>query len=161
MRHTISCLVRNRFGVLAHVAGLFSSRGYNIESLTVSKTEDPMFSRMTIVTVGDDSVIEQIRKQLGKLIDIIKVIDLSDVETVERDLLLIKVNAQPGTRGEIIQLTEAYGGRVVDIGQKELLAELTGSEKKVDSFVRLMQPFGIKEIARTGRVSMARGSTTA
>ncbi|MFH1377714.1 MAG: acetolactate synthase small subunit [Planctomycetota bacterium] len=160
MRHTISCLVRNRFGVLAHVAGLFSSRGYNIESLTVSKTEDPMFSRMTIVTIGDDSIIEQIRKQLGKLIDIIKVIDLSDVETVERDLLLIKVNAQPGTRGEIIQLTEAYGGRIVDIGPKELLAELTGSEKKVDSFVRLMQPFGIKEIARTGRVSMARGSTT-
>ena len=161
MKRTLSCLVRNRFGVLAHIAGLFSSRGFNIESLTVCKTDDPMYSRMTIVTVGNDAVIEQIRKQLSKLIDVIKVHDLSAVDAVERDLMLIKVHTPAGSRVEIMQMVGAFEGKVVDISPKDLMVEITGPEAKIEAFIRLVAPFGIKEIARSGRVAMARGPTMA
>ena len=159
MKRTISCLVRNRFGVLASVAGLFSSRGFNIESLTVSKTENPDSSRMTIVTIGDDAIIEQTRKQLGKLINVLKVVDLSGVDAVERDLMLIKIHTPAGSRVEIIQLVQVFQGKIVDISPKDIMVEIVGPEAKIDAFVRLMQPFGIKEIARTGRVAMSRGPT--
>jgi len=157
MRHVISAIVENKPGVLAHIAGLFAGRGFNIDSLNVGETEDPERSRLTVVARGDDAVLEQVRKQLGKIIDVIKVVDFSGTETVERDLMLIKVAANPEKRGEIFEIVEVFRGKVVDIGPKHLTLEVSGPEKKVEAFVDLMKPYGIKELVRTGRVALARG----
>lgn len=151
-----ACIVQNRPGVLAHVAGLFAGRGFNIDSLAVGTTEDPRFSRMTIVTHGDEKVLEQIRKQLSKVIDVIKVYDLGEAPRVERDLLLVKVSAPAQRRAEVFQIVEVFRAKVVDVGQKELVVELTGDEEKIQAFIELMRPFGIRETARTGLVAMAR-----
>jgi len=158
MRRTFSVLVENHPGVLARVAGLFSRRGYNIESLAVSHTEDPTISRMTIVAEGDEAVLEQVAKQLRKLIDVIKVQDVTAEEHVERELALIKVNADATARGEIIQIVEIFRAHIVDIGRRTLIIEITGDEKKIDAFEEAMRPFGIREVVRTGKIAMLRGS---
>ena len=158
MRHVISALVENKPGVLAHISGMFSSRGFNIDSLTVGETEDARFSRMTIVTTGDDAVIEQVRKQLERLVDVIKVVDFSGQDYVERDLMLIKVHAPPGRRGEIFELADVFKCKVVDIGTKHVMLEVSGPENKLEALIALMKPFGIKEMARTGRVGLRRGA---
>jgi acetolactate synthase-1/3 small subunit len=157
MRHIISAIVENKPGVLAHIAGLFAGRGFNIDSLAVGETEDPTRSRMTVVVRGDDSVLEQVRKQLGKIIDVIRVQDFSDTEFVERDLALIKVAVRPEKRGEIFEICEVFRGKVVDLGAKQLTIEISGPEKKVEAFVDLMKPYGIREVVRTGRIAIARG----
>jgi acetolactate synthase-1/3 small subunit len=157
MTHLFSCIVQNKPGVLARVAGLFAGRGFNIDSLTVGRTDDPHTSRMTIATQGDEAILEQIRKQLSKLIDVVRVYDLGGVDCVERDLVLIKVNAQPSRREEILKNVELFRGRAVDVGPRELVLELSGTEDKIEAFIELMRPFGIKEVARTGRIAMARG----
>ena len=154
--HIISALVANRPGVLAQVAGLFSSRAYNIKSLTVGETESPTVSRMTISVQGDDATLEQIRKQLGKLIDTIKVQDYSGTDVVERDLMLIKVSVQPAKRGEIFEIAEVFRGKVVDIGARHLTLEVSGPEKKIEAFIDLLKPYGIKELVRTGRIALSR-----
>ncbi len=155
-RHTISLLVENRFGVLARVAGLFSGRGYNIESLCVAETTDPTVSKMTIVTSGDDQIIEQIIKQLRKLIDVIKVTDLTTTEHVERELVLVKVNAAPEHRAEILRTVDIFRAKIVDVSPSAYVVEITGDEGKIGAFIELMKPFGIRDIARTGKVAMAR-----
>jgi acetolactate synthase-1/3 small subunit len=157
MKHVISLLVENRFGVLARVAGMFSGRGYNIESLTVAETTDPSVSRMTIITRGNDQVIEQITKQLNKLIDVIKVSDLTDTEFVGRELALVKVNVNESTRSEILSIIEIFRSKVVDVGQDSYIIEATGDANKIEAIIDLLKPFGIKEIARTGQVAMVRG----
>jgi acetolactate synthase-1/3 small subunit len=157
MRHIISAVVENRPGVLAHIAGLFAGRGFNIDSLAVGETEDPARSRMTVVVKGDDAVLEQVRKQLGKIIDVIKVTDFSDAEYVERDLALIKVSVKPEKRGEIFEVCEVFRGKVVDIGPKQLTLEISGPEKKIEAFIELLKPYGIREVVRTGRIAIARG----
>ena len=161
MAHIFSCVVQNRPGVLAHVAGMFAARGYNIDSLAVGTTDDARYSRMTIATQGNEQTLEQIRKQLSKVIDVINVYDFAEVDSVERDLVLVKVNAPSSRRGEVIEMTDLFRGKVVDVGPKELILEMSGSEEKVERFIELMRPFGIKELARTGRVSMARGPKVA
>ena len=158
MKHTISVLVENHFGVLAHVAGLFSARGFNIDSLAVGETEDPTVSRMTIVAHGDDRVIEQITKQLNKLVDVIKVQDLSAEEMISRELVMIKVHATAGTRSEILQIVNTFRAKVVDVGHSSLTVEVTGSEEKIDAMLELLRPFGIKEVVRTGTIALARKS---
>ncbi len=156
MRHTISCLVENKFGVLSRVSGLFSGRGYNIESLSVGETIDPAVSTMTIVTTGDDQIIEQITKQLNKLIDVIKVIDLVEVDHVEREMILVKVTPKRENKAEVLRLAEIFRGRIVDSSQKTYTVEITGDEKKIEAFVEIMKPMGIKEFVRTGKVAIAR-----
>ncbi len=159
MKHTITVLVENRPGVLARVAGLFARRGYNIESLAVSITDDPTISRMTIVTNGDPRTLEQITKQLNKLIDVIKVIDYTDTPVVERELALIKVNAPTAeARAEIMQIVDIFRGKIVDVGDKSFTLEVTGSSDKIDAIEALVQPFGITEMVRTGAIVMARAS---
>ncbi len=157
MRHTISLLVENKFGVLSRIAGLFSGRGYNIESLSVGETIDPSVSIMTIVTSGDDQIIEQITKQLNKLIDVIKVVDLTEFDHVEREMVLIKV-APPKQedKAEVLRLTEIFRGRVVDSSPTTYTVEITGDEKKIEAFIELMKPFRIKEFVRTGKIAIAR-----
>ena len=157
MRHTISAIVQNAPGVLSHVAGLFSSRGFNIDSLTVGETETAEFSRMTIVARGDDVTLEQIRKQLGKLINVVKIHDFSGVDYVERELALIKLHAPPHKKPEIILLGEAFESKVVDITRQELMLEVTGPEAKIIACIDALRPYGIKEVVRTGRIAMARG----
>jgi acetolactate synthase-1/3 small subunit len=157
MRHIISAIVENKPGVLAHIAGLFAGRGFNIDSLAVGETEDENRSRMTVVVKGDDAVLEQVRKQLGKIIDVIKVSDFSDVDFVERDLALVKVGVKPEKRGEVFEIAEVFRGKVVDIGAKYLTLEISGPEKKIEAFVDLMKPYGIREVVRTGRIAIARG----
>jgi len=157
MGHLFSCIVQNRPGVLAHVSGLFASRGYNIDSLTVGTTDDPKFSRMTIATHGDEQILEQIRKQLSKVIDVVRVYDLGDVPHVERDLVLLKVNAAPQRRREILEIVDLFRAKTVDVGPREIVVELSGGEGKIEAFVDLMRAFGIKELARSGRIAMARG----
>ncbi|MGQ9507862.1 MAG: acetolactate synthase small subunit [Thermodesulfobacteriota bacterium] len=160
MRHVITLLVENEFGVLARIAGLFSGRGFNIESLSVAETLDPTVSTMTIVTRGDDTIIEQVIKQLNKLIPVIKVVDLIDKEFVEREMILVKVSANADTREEILRIVEIFKGKVIDVGTKTYTIEVTGDEKKIDAILALLKPLGIKELVRTGRVAMARGSKT-
>jgi acetolactate synthase-1/3 small subunit len=157
MRHVISAIVENKPGVLAHIAGLFAGRGFNIDSLAVGETEDAARSRMTVVVRGDDAVLEQVRKQLGKIIDVIKVTDYSDTNIVERDLMLAKVSARPEKRGEIFEIVGVFRGKVVDIGPKHLTLEVSGPEEKIDAFIDLLRPYGIKEVVRTGRIALARG----
>ncbi|GJQ24670.1 MAG: acetolactate synthase small subunit [Planctomycetia bacterium] len=158
MRHVISLLVENKVGVLARITGLISGRGFNIDSLAVGETENPALSRMTIVVRGDDAILEQVRKQLGKIIDIIKVIDFTDEEFVERDLMLLKVNVPAGKRGEIIEIVEIFRGKIIDVSQKDLVIELAGAEEKLEAMVNLLRPYGIKELVRTGSIAIGRGT---
>ena len=155
-KHTISVLLENKFGALNRVAGMFSAKGYNLESITVGPTEDPSVSRMTIVTRGDDSIIEQIIKQLNKLIDTLKVVDLTYDNFMERELALIKIGTTPENRPEIMQIVEIFQGKIIDISDKTLTVEATGSGQKVDAIIKMLKPFHIKEIARTGRVALKR-----
>jgi acetolactate synthase-1/3 small subunit len=155
-RHTLSALVENKSGVLARVAGLFSARGFNIDSLTVGETEDPQFSRMTIVLSGDDAVLEQVRKQLEKLINVVKVQELGGVPVVVRDLMLVRVNAPPAKRNQVLEIVHVFRARVVDVGQSEMIIEAVGSEDKIEALLDLLRPYGIVEVARTGIVALAR-----
>jgi acetolactate synthase-1/3 small subunit len=157
LENTIAVLVENKFGVLSRVAGLFSARGYNIESLSVGETLDPSVSRMTLVVTGDAFVIEQVMKQLHKLIDVIKVIDLSQETHVEREMLLIRVNAEPAARAEILRIVDIFRARVVDVTAASYTLEATGEESKIEAMLELFRPFGIQEVVRTGRVAIARG----
>src|SRR5215218_1510154 len=156
MRHTISVLVENKFGVLTRMAGLFSGRGYNIDTLNVAPTNDDNTSRMTIVTHGDDSTLEQIIKQLKKLVDIIDVQDFREGESVDRELVLVKVNVDAKSRAEVMQITDIFRAKIVDVQPKSLTIEITGDESKVEKFLSLMNTFGIAELTRTGKVAMAR-----
>ena len=158
MKHTISVLVENEFGVLSRVAGLFSGRGFNIESLSVAPTLDPSISRMTIVTTGDDQILEQITKQLNKLIDTIKVIDFTGQEFVERELVLIKVSAEEGTRAEVLRIVDIFRGKVVDVTARSYTVELTGAPAKIDALIELLRPMGIKEVVRSGPIVLGRGA---
>jgi acetolactate synthase-1/3 small subunit len=157
MRHTLAVLVENKFGVLSRVAGLFARRGYNIDSLAVGVTEDPNVSRMTLVVRGDDHVVEQVSKQLNKLIDVIRVTDLGADESVERELALIKVKSDKDTRAEIIQIVDIFRARIVDVASKSITIEVTGDEEKIAAIEKLLKPFGIKELARTGKIALTRG----
>lgn len=157
MRHVISLLVENKVGVLSRITSLISGRGFNIDSLAVGETENPALSQMTIVVKGDDATVEQVRKQLGKIIDVIKVVDFSNEEFVERDLLLLKVYVPPGKRSEIIEIVEIFRGKIVDVGQKDLVIELAGIEEKLEAMIRLLRPYGIKELVRTGSIAIGRG----
>ena len=156
MRHTISVLVENKFGVLTRVAGLFSGRGYNIDTLNVGPTHDPKSSRMTIVTRGDDATIEQIVKQLNKLVNVLEVQDFRDADYVDRELVLVKVKVDSKTRAEVMQITDIFRAKIVDVQPKTLTVEITGDESKVDKFLSLMKTFGIVELTRTGKVALAR-----
>ncbi|MHB9037606.1 MAG: acetolactate synthase small subunit [Armatimonadota bacterium] len=161
MQHTITVLVENKPGVLARVSGLFARRGFNIESLAVSITDDPTVSRMTIVVTGDDSTLDQINKQTDKLIDVIRVVDYSEIPIVERELAMIKVNAENQQRSEIMQIVDIFHAKIIDISPVTFTIEVTGSIDKVDAIERLLEPYGIKEMVRTGMIAMARGSHTA
>jgi acetolactate synthase-1/3 small subunit len=156
MRHVLSALVQNVPGVLSHISGMLASRGYNIDSLAVGETEDPQLSRMTFVVVGDDNVLEQVRKQLEKIVTVVRVDDVSSQDFVERDMMLIKVRAPAGRRGEIAQLTDIFRGRVVDVAPEAMIIEMSGQEGKVEAFIDMMRPFGIIELARTGRIALVR-----
>ena len=158
MRHVITLLVENEFGVLARIAGLFSGRGFNIESLCVAETLDPTVSTMTLVSRGDDQIIEQVIKQLNKVVSVIKVVDLIEKDFVEREMLLVKVSANAETREEILRVVDIFRGKVVDVGSKTYTIEITGDEKKIKAILSLLKPLGIKELVRTGRVAMIRGS---
>lgn len=155
-QHTISVLVQNKFGVLSRISGLFSGRGYNIESLSVNKTNDPEVSKMTIVTSGDEAIIEQIDKQLNKLIDVLKVTDLETGNFIERELILIKVAATKKERSEIIQITKIFDGKIVNVHKSELVIELSGKGDKIQNFIDMMSDFEIIELVRTGRVAISR-----
>lgn len=160
-RHVLSALVMNQPGVLAHISGMLASRGFNIDSLAVGETENPNLSRMTFVVMGNDTTLEQVRKQLEKLVTVVKVLDISGENYVERDLMLIKVKAPPEKRHEILQIVETFRGRVVDIGHRVLMIEISGTEAKIEAFIELMRPYGILELARTGRIALVRGERTA
>lgn len=158
MRHVLSAVVHNVPGVLSHISGMLASRGYNIDSLAVGETEDPRLSRMTFVVVGDDSVLEQVRKQLEKIVTVVRVDDISARDYVERDLMLIKVVSPPGKRSEIRELVDVFRGRIVDVGPETVIIEIGGQERKIEAFIELMRPFGIVELSRTGRIAMVRGN---
>jgi acetolactate synthase-1/3 small subunit len=157
MRHVLSALVHNQPGVLAHISGMLASRGFNIDSLAVGETEDANLSRMTFVVHGDDAELEQVRKQLHKVVTVVQVQDISSEDSVERDLMLIKVTAPPAQRMEISLLVEMFRGRVVDISPDSLMVEISGQERKIEAFIELMRPYGIQELARTGRIALVRG----
>jgi len=157
MRHTISVLVENKAGVLARIATLFAARGYNIDSLAVGETEDPSISRMTIVVRGDEKILEQVEKQLNKLIDVIKLNDFVDTEHLERDLVLIKVKTDKNTRSEIMQIIDIFRAKIIDVAANSLIVEMTGDEEKIQAIINMLRPFGIKEMVRTGIIAMARG----
>ncbi len=161
IRHVLSALVQNQPGVLAHVSGMFASRGFNIESLAVGETEDPHLSRITVVVMGDDRVLEQIRKQLEKIVTVVKVVAISREDFVERDLMLVKIDATPERRAEIRALVQDFRGRIVDVGPEQIMVEISGQEKKIESFIELVRPYGIRELARTGRIALVRGSLPA
>ena len=156
MRHTISVLVENKFGVLTRVAGLFSGRGYNIDTLNVGPTQDPETSRMTIVTHGAEATVEQIVKQLNKLPDVIKVQDFREGEYVDRELVLVKVAVDSKSRAEVMQITDIFRAKIVDVQPKSLVIEITGAEGKVEKFIGLMDSFGVQEITRTGKIALPR-----
>jgi acetolactate synthase-1/3 small subunit len=159
MRHVLSALVQNQPGVLAHISGMLASRGFNIDSLAVGETEKADLSRMTFVVNGDDSELDQVRKQLDKIVTVVKVQDISSENFVERDLMLLSVQADPTQRVEISLLVEMFRGRVVDIGRDSLMVEISGQEGKIEAFIDLMRPYGIIELARTGRIALVRGQT--
>ncbi|EKE04263.1 MAG: acetolactate synthase 3 regulatory subunit [uncultured bacterium] len=156
MRHTLSVLVQNEAGVLARISGLFSGRGFNIESLTVAPTQDVDFSRVTLVTTGDDTIIEQITKQLNKLINVIKVIDITGENVVDRELILVKVTAKDKERSEILRIAELFDAKVVDISAKTYTLEAMGDESKIKSLLELLKPIGIKELVRSGKVAISK-----
>jgi acetolactate synthase-1/3 small subunit len=160
MRHVLSALVQNVPGVLSHISGMLASRGYNIDSLAVGETEDPKLSRMTFVVVGDDAVLEQVRKQLEKIVTVVRVDDIGSGDHVERDLMLIKVAvpAGKGKRGEIRELADVFRGRIVDVSSDCVMIEIAGKERKIEAFIELMRPFGIVELVRSGRIAMVRGN---
>lgn len=158
MRHVLSALVQNQPGVLAHVSGMLASRAFNIDSLAVGETENPDLSRMTFVVHGDDAELEQVRKQLDKIVTVVKVLDISSENFVERDLMLIKVQATAPQRTEISLLTEMFRGRVVDIDHGTMMVEISGQESKIEAFIDMMRPYGIIELARTGRIALVRGA---
>jgi len=158
MKHTVAVLVENKPGVLTRVAGLFSRRGFNIESLAVGVTENPDTSRMTIVVSGDDNVLEQVMKQLNKLIDVIRVSDIPPEDSVSRELALIKVGVDSTTRAEVMQIVDIFRAKIVDVGSKSLIVEVTGDESKINAIEQLLRQFGVKEIVRTGKVAMNRGA---
>ncbi|MHB1768109.1 MAG: acetolactate synthase small subunit [Phycisphaerae bacterium] len=160
MRHILTALVMNEPGVLSHVANMFSARGFNIDSLVVGRTEDPNLSRMTIVVIADERTLDQVRKQLAKIVTVVKVRDYKDSPYVSRDLMLVKLGVTPRTRSEIIELADLFRGRVVDVGHQAIMVELSGEEDKLDAFVELVRPYGIRELARTGVIAMARGAQT-
>lgn len=156
MKHLISVEVENKFGILARIASLFSARGFNIDSLAVGETEDPTISRITMVVPGDNQVIEQVIKQLRKLIDVIKVVELTDQPTVTRELILARVNAKGKDRDEVMRLAEIFRARIVDVHPESITMEVTGSEDKIKGLLTLLRPFGIKKLVRTGKVALAR-----
>ena len=156
MKHTISVTVENRPGVLSRVVGLFAGRGFNIESLSVGETIDPEISRITIVTRGDDRIIEQVTKQLRKLVDVIKVTDLTDLNFVDREMILIKVKAAEKSKADILRINDIFRGKIVDVSPTSFTFEVTGDEEKILAFIRLIKPYGVKEIARTGKVAISR-----
>lgn len=158
MRHVLSAVVHNQPGVLAHISGMLASRGFNIDSLAVGETEDPHLSRMTFTVHGDDTVLEQVRKQLDKIVTVVKVLDISSEDYVERDLMLVKVQAPPEKRMEITLLVEMFRARVVDVGLSDMMIEISGQERKIEAFIELMRPYGILELARTGRIALVRGT---
>ncbi|MFP4026663.1 MAG: acetolactate synthase small subunit [Candidatus Brocadiia bacterium] len=157
-KHILYALVENKPGVLARVAGLFSARGFNIDSLAVGETEDPELSRMTIVVAGDEAVLEQVRKQLEKLVNVVKVQDFSKTAVIERDLLLVRVEVGADKRDQIIDLAKVFRAKIVDVGQAEMVIEVVGTEQKVEALLDLLRPYGIVEMVRTGRIGMARSS---
>ena len=157
MRHVLSALVQNVPGVLSHISGMLASRGYNIDSLAVGETEDPRLSRMTFVVVGDDSVLEQVRKQLEKIVTVVRVDDVSGRDHVERDLMLVKVAAPPGRLSEIRELVEIFRAQIVDVSAEVVMIEISGKERKIEAFIELVRPFGIVELVRSGRIAMVRG----
>jgi acetolactate synthase-1/3 small subunit len=159
MRHVLSALVQNVPGVLSHISGMLASRGYNIDSLAVGETENPDLSRMTFVVFGDDSVLEQVRKQLEKVVTVVRVDDISSQDYVERDLMLIKVSTGRDRRHEIRELADIFRGRIVDVAPEMVMIEISGRESKLEAFIDLMRPFGIVELVRTGRIAMVRGGT--
>lgn len=156
MKKTISVLVENHFGVLTHVSGLFSARGFNIDSLAVGETEDPSISRMTIVVDGDEKTLEQVKKQLNRLIDVIKVIDLTGEDFIDRELVMVKVKIDNKNRSEILQIADTFHGKIDDVKKETTVIEVTGDGNKIRSFIEIMKPFGISEIVRTGRIAMGR-----
>ena len=157
MRHVLSALVQNRPGVLAHVSGMFASRGFNIESLAVGETEDAHLSRITVVVNGDDQMLEQIRKQLEKIVTVVKVLDISRADFVERDLMLIKIDAPPALRAELQGLVQIFRARIVDVSHDQIMVEISGQERKIEAFIDAVRPYGIRELARTGRIALVRG----
>src|SRR3954465_10541617 len=161
MRHVLSALVQNQPGVLAQISGMLASRGFNIDSLAVGETEQADLSRMTFVVHGDDAELEQVRKQLDKIVTVVKVLDISGEDFVERDLMLIKVRATAAQRTEISLLIEMFRGRVVDIDHETIMVEISGQESKIEAFIDLMRPYGIVELARTGRIALVRGKPKA
>ena len=161
MRHVISALVMNEPGVLAGVANMFSARGFNIDSLVVGRTEDPALSRMTIVVIADENTIEQVRRQLAKLVPVVSINDFKGSAYIERDLALLTVNVTRETRNEVIGTVKLFRGKVVDVSRESVMVELAGTEEKIEAFIDLMKDYGIKELARTGVIAMARGAATA
>jgi len=160
MRHVLSAVVQNVPGVLAHISGMLASRGYNIDSLAVGATDDTKLSRMTFVVVGDDRVLEQVRKQLAKIVTVVRVDDVSSRDHVERDLMLLKINSPPGLkRTEIRELVEIFRAKIVDVGAEEIMIEISGRESKIEAFIDRMRPYGIIELVRTGRIAMVRGKS--
>jgi acetolactate synthase I/III small subunit len=160
MHHVLSALVQNVPGVLSHISGMLASRGYNIDSLAVGETDNPQLSRMTFVVVGDDSVLEQVRKQLEKIVTVVRVDDIGSANHVERDLMLIKVSTPAGARGQIRELTDIFRGRIVDVAPEMVMIEMSGQEQKIEAFIEMMRPFGIVELVRTGRIAMVRGRSS-
>ncbi|MFI4876144.1 MAG: acetolactate synthase small subunit [Blastopirellula sp. JB062] len=160
MRHVLSAVVQNVPGVLAHISGMLASRGYNIDSLAVGETDVPNLSRMTFVVVGDDQVLEQVRKQLEKIVTVVRVLDVSSQDFVERDLMLIKVSTAGGRRSEVRELADIFRGRIVDVGAEEVVVEMSGTENKIVAFIDSVRPFGIIELVRTGRIAMVRSGCT-
>ena len=158
MKHTIAVIMENKPGVLTRIAGMFSRRSFNIDSLSVGATDNPDYSRMTITVHGDEDVLEQVIKQLSKLINVIRVSELDPSESVERELAVIKVNADKESRNEIMQIVDTFRARIIDLSARSMIIEVTGDEEKVDAMVLLLRQFGIKEMARTGKVSMVRGA---
>jgi len=158
MKHTIAVIVENKSGVLTRIAGLFSRRSFNIDSLSVGATDNPDYSRMTITVHGDRDVLEQVIKQLSKLINVIRVSEMEAGESIERELAIIKVSADKESRSEIMQIVNIFRAKIIDVSHRSMIIEVTGDEEKIDAIVQLLRQFGIKEMARTGKVSMVRGA---
>ncbi|NDB95613.1 MAG: acetolactate synthase small subunit [Verrucomicrobia bacterium] len=156
MRHTISVVVQNRFGVLTRIAGLFSGRGFNIDTLNVGPTQNDKISRMTLVVVGNDQVLEQVVKQLNKLVDVLEVHDFKDGDVIDRELILLRVKATSATRPEVMQICDIFRAKIVDVQASSLSIEVTGDESKIEKFLQLMRPFGVLELSRTGRIALPR-----